>query len=133
MTTARTVLQTNGLIVNARLKSEKPVMPDLDLRELMTIKINTFTFKKGSLYKSAIAEKKNKYKRSVHQEIFSNKENSRKFCRTSKSLNGKLTLEMFEITAQVSLIKLTIMIEQNLNLMEPVCQNTSRMKCTSMS
>ena len=34
---------------------------------------------KRSQYKSTITEKKNKYKRSVHQELFSNKQNSRKF------------------------------------------------------
>ena len=79
MTTARTVLRTNGLIVNARLKSEKPVKPYLDLRKLMTIKTSIFMFQTRSQYKSTIAEKKNKYKRSVHQELFSNKQNSRKF------------------------------------------------------
>ena len=46
MTTARTVLQTNGLIVNARFKSEKPFMPYFDLTKLMTMKTNTFMFKK---------------------------------------------------------------------------------------
>ena len=45
MTTARIVLQTNGLIVNATLKSEKTVMPYFDLRKLMAIKTNTFMFK----------------------------------------------------------------------------------------
>ena len=46
MTTARTVLRTNDLIVNAKLKSEKPVKPYLDLRKLMTIKTSIFMFKK---------------------------------------------------------------------------------------
>ena len=46
LATARTVLQTIGLIVNARLKSEKPVMAYLDLRKLMTIKTSKFMFRR---------------------------------------------------------------------------------------
>ena len=58
MTATRTVLQTNGLVVNAWLESVKPVMPDLSLRKLMTKKTKTFMFNKRSQYKSTITEKK---------------------------------------------------------------------------
>ena len=54
---------------------------------------------KRSQYKSTIAEKKNKYERSVHHELFSNKQNSRKIWDSvRKARQKKKTLPDIEIT-----------------------------------
>ena len=93
------MLQTNSLIRECKVKKRETRHFLLRFKKTNDDKDKHIYIQKRSQNKSTIAEKKNKHKRSVHQELFSNKQNSRKFWDSvRKARQKKKALSDIEIT-----------------------------------